>query len=293
MKMSEIIPNRIPPTVCIELLRKCNMACPHCRSYSSPTAPGVMPFHTVATFIDKLATVGNWRFSLTGGEPTLWEPLPLLITRLAKSSSVFSVTTNGSSSSLRILNLSPNVWRTGTLKVSLDGSRKYHDTSRGSGTYDKALYFIRQARPLIRRLCVNTILLSDASLWIEELHRELRSIPIDKWSIISPVGREKWSNHLMVKLPDGPYYILQFDIIAEHNKLFGNQIPLAFLNYEALEGKLRNVVYVNADGHIELPGYLDGISSPVASTTHIDATNAIDLIVKATREFESNGLILQ
>lgn len=284
--------NGFPPTVCVELLKQCNMACPHCRSHSSPHASGVLNLESVVTLLDGLARVGDWRISLTGGEPSLWDPLPSLLAKLQRASILFSVTTNGSASSTRLLKLPSRVWETGTLKVSIDGSRELHDSLRGVGSFDRALAFLRLARPLVQRLCVNTTLVWDASLWVDELHNILCSVPIDKWSLIAPIERAAWTGRL-AGTSLAPPYSEQFARVNEHITIHGNRIPLAFLDYASLENRVRDVIYVNADGHIELPGFLDGSSRPVATTTHIEAVDAIERIARAAKDFEATGRLLQ
>lgn len=284
--------NGFPPTVCVELLRQCNMACPHCRSHSSPHGSGVLTFDSVATLLDGLFRVGDWRISLTGGEPSLWDPLPSLLAKLQRASIVFSVTTNGSASSTRLLKLPTHLWKMGTLKVSIDGSRELHDSLRGTGSFCRALAFLRLARPLVQRLCVNTTLVWDSSIWVDELYDILCSVPIDKWSLIAPVERGTWAERL-AGTSLASQYNEQFARVKNHVKSRGNSIPLAFLDYASLENRVRDVIYVNADGHVELPGFLDDSSTPVATTTHIEAVDAVERIAWAARNFEATGRLLQ
>lgn len=267
------------------------MACPHCRSHSSPRALGELHLEAVTTLLDGLARVGDWRVSLTGGEPSLWKPLPTLLAQLGERSSVFSVTTNGSVSSNRLLSVPASTWRTGTLKVSIDGSRSLHDTLRGAGSFDRAVRFLRHARPLVNRLCVNTTLVWDAKLWADELHDVLSAVPVDKWSIIAPVEQSIWEARVPMN-KSGMSYTDQFAHIQARVSA-GRRTPLTFLNYSLLEGKMRDVIYVDADGRIDLPGFLDGSTLPLASTTHIDACDAIDRIEQAVEAFERTGCRLQ
>src|SRR4051812_1542023 len=69
----------VPDTICIELLKKCNLSCPHCRSGSSPRASGTIDETAILEFIRRMVLRRPWRISLTGGEPTLWGSLSLLL----------------------------------------------------------------------------------------------------------------------------------------------------------------------------------------------------------------------
>lgn len=285
--------NGFPPTVCIELLRLCNLACPHCRSHSSPHAGrSELTLRAVLRLIDGLARLGKWRVSLTGGEPALWKSTSTLLSELADRATVFSLTTNGTTPSNILLDLPSSVWKSGTLKVSVDGSRRLHDLVRGAGSFDKTIGFVARARPLTNRLCVNTTLVWDATLWADDLFLLLRDRRIDKWSIIAPVERNIWAGLIPSASPTLSY-VDQFAYIQGRAAINGGGVPISFLNYASIETKLRDVVYVDADGRVDLPGFLDGSAHPAASSVHISDPDLLEKIAISTDAFEAAGLRLQ
>ena len=117
-----------PPTICIELNNLCNLSCSYCRSESSPFQKRKIEFNSIATFLTKMKRVGNWRISLTGGEPTLWKNLLQLIELINKLEFNYCITTNGLSSHIFFKKISPIYLRKATIKVSLDGNDVIHNS---------------------------------------------------------------------------------------------------------------------------------------------------------------------
>src|SRR5665213_3257627 len=174
-----------PPTICIQLLKWCNLKCANCRADSSPLEKEQLRLNPLQSLLSALAVFGDWRISLTGGEPFFWYRLPALLKTIKDLGFPFSITTNGFAN-IRVFDSIPaEVWNRGTLYVSVDGNRVMHDSFRARNSYENAFEFIKYCRNVVSTINVNTVLYSDPDLWLEELYIELVKAKIDNWTIIS------------------------------------------------------------------------------------------------------------
>jgi len=139
---------------------------------------------------------------------------------------------------------------------------------------------------------VNTTLVLEPSSWVANLHAALSEIPIDKWNLIAPVQRQLWAPTIGLPVTLEPY-ASQFSEIQAQVAGSDHSVPLSFLDYASTESVLRDVVYIDADGNIELPGHLSGLQGPFAERTHINADDAPERITDAVQRFEAAGRPVQ
>ncbi|MES2019594.1 MAG: radical SAM protein [Pseudomonadota bacterium] len=109
-------------------LRRCNLACGHCYSDSSPHATDMLAFETVARAIRQAAAWGYERLAISGGEPLLYPWLADVVALATEYGMQTALITNGllvaQRENLSILR------RIDTVAVSIDGLGGAHDTLR-------------------------------------------------------------------------------------------------------------------------------------------------------------------
>jgi MoaA/NifB/PqqE/SkfB family radical SAM enzyme len=272
--------NGFPPTVCVQLLKWCNLKCINCRAGSSPYEKEQLHAQHVIALVKDLASYGRWRISITGGEPFYWKGLDALLNEINFLELPFSVTTNGFSSTLQLKRLSGQFQNNATLYVSLDGNEFVHDALRGKGSYNKAIAFLRFARKLVPRLYVNTVLFTDPNLWVRELYSTLNSIGVDNWTIISPVNAGRWMQSENWNLD---IYNERYNCIHDHATSSPGKMKLSFLDFAGSANKVEDVVFVNSDGRIRLPGFYE--ACPKVENISIEDSNAANKIYYSVKNF--------
>lgn len=180
-------------TVCIELTRECNLACPFCHASSNEnTDPAkYLTADQWKAAIDKIP--GLEFLNITGGEPlllTVW-PKTLEITRYAVDQGIrVKLNTNGT----QIYDLGDIPVNLVRFQVSLDGPEKVHDKLRGKGVYKKALEFLEHYHALGHALEIKGVVVDpdDAQAAIDnaaELTERYRAL--SSFQLMAPFGRGK------------------------------------------------------------------------------------------------------
>ena len=109
-------------------LRRCNLACGHCYSNSTPRATDMLAFEPVAMAIRQAAAWGYTRLAISGGEPLLYPWLSEVVALAAECGMRTALITNGllvaQKDNLAILR------RIDTVAVSIDGLGVAHDRLR-------------------------------------------------------------------------------------------------------------------------------------------------------------------
>ncbi|MEX2519112.1 MAG: radical SAM protein [Paracoccaceae bacterium] len=123
---SGFLPDR---TVHLHPLRRCNLACRHCYSLSSPQAADILPMEILAPALTTLRAEGYDVLSLSGGEPMLYPELVALIAHAKALGFRVVGITNGFRVNARFKDL---VEGFDGLAVSFDGMGATHDHVRGN-----------------------------------------------------------------------------------------------------------------------------------------------------------------
>ena len=109
-------------------LRRCNLACGHCYSNSTPRATDMLAFEPVARAIRQAAAWGYTRLAISGGEPLLYPWLSEVVALATECGMRTALITNGllvaQKDNLAILR------RIDTVAVSIDGLGVAHDRLR-------------------------------------------------------------------------------------------------------------------------------------------------------------------
>jgi len=109
---------------------RCNLACAHCYSHSSPNSTAALPADLVCRAVEDAAQLGFRIVSLSGGEPLVYEGLEDIVATVKRCGSRVNLVSNG------ILIRSPRYERlAGSFSIvalSLDGLRDRHNAIRRS-----------------------------------------------------------------------------------------------------------------------------------------------------------------
>lgn len=110
--------------------RRCNLSCLHCYSSSGPDQQDLLPPSAFERVLTEARSEGFRVASFSGGEPTLYAPLPQLLRHARSLGMGTTVTSNGMLLSERLLaSLAPV---TNILAISLDGVPESHNQMRSS-----------------------------------------------------------------------------------------------------------------------------------------------------------------
>lgn len=133
------------PILQIHPTRRCNLRCLHCYSSSGPEERDQLPSSTFERAISDARSEGYTVASFSGGEPTLYKPLPQLLRHAQSCGMRTTITSNGMLLTEARLNDFAGV--TNTLAISLDGVRESHNRMRGS---DRAFDTMLECLPAVR-----------------------------------------------------------------------------------------------------------------------------------------------
>lgn len=238
----------MPPTVCIQLLEWCNLTCINCRSDSSPRMKGRLDKSLVLNLIESLAKLGEWRISLTGGEPTYYEYLGEVLDKLNEVNFPFSLTTNGLVKKGFIEKHSRLFSENSRIHVSIDGNSFIHELNRGENTYKKSLSFIKKATKVFPFVSITTVLYEDPSIWFDDFFNDIKSFSIDNMTFISPVNEGRFKKRFNEE------YIARFEYVKNYlDKKENVQFSFYFLDFNSIEEKYFPVTFVNHFGKVFHP----------------------------------------
>ena len=129
-----------PDFLWMEITGRCNLRCIHCYAEAVPDQSTELPTHVLTRVLDQAAAFGYKRVQFTGGECTLRDDLPLLITHAkTKGFEFIEVFTNGTLLSEPVIAF---LAREGVrVALSLHSYRAaVHDAiTRGAGSFDRAM----------------------------------------------------------------------------------------------------------------------------------------------------------
>ncbi len=131
-------PTGVAPVLQLHPTRRCNLACAHCYTSSSPQVSEQLGLEMLTACMQDAALLGYQQLAVSGGEPLLYPELPSLLSRARELGMLTSITTNGmlatSQRWAKICHLLDVV------AVSIDGTPQEHDLMRGrQGAYAKTL----------------------------------------------------------------------------------------------------------------------------------------------------------
>jgi MoaA/NifB/PqqE/SkfB family radical SAM enzyme len=124
---------------------RCNLACAHCYSHSSPSALAALPAEPVCRLVEDAAQLGFGIVSLSGGEPLIYDGLDEVIATAGRCGSRINLVSNGIL--IRGSRYERHAGRFSVVALSLDGLEERHNAIRGSG---KSFEQVRLAASVLR-----------------------------------------------------------------------------------------------------------------------------------------------
>ena len=145
--------------VFLELTKRCNLNCAHCRAGAGRSPEGELSEDEVLGLVDELASFARPLLILTGGEPLMREDTLKVASYASERGLPVALATNGTLIDRRI---AEDIRASGVrrVSVSLDGSEpRVHDRIRGvEGAFEAALSGIGHLRECGVEVQVNTTL---------------------------------------------------------------------------------------------------------------------------------------
>ncbi len=114
----------------IHATTRCNLACAHCYSHSSPSATAALPADLVCRAIEDAAQLGFRIVSLSGGEPLVYEGLDDIVATVKRCGSRVNLVSNGIL--IRSSRYERHAGSFSVVALSLDGLSERHNAIRGS-----------------------------------------------------------------------------------------------------------------------------------------------------------------
>jgi MoaA/NifB/PqqE/SkfB family radical SAM enzyme len=146
----------------IHATTRCNLACAHCYSHSSPGSTAALPADLVCRLIEDAAALGFGIVSLSGGEPLIYDGLDEVIDTAARCGSRINLVSNGIL--IRSARYERHAGKFSVVALSLDGLSERHNAIRGSAkSFEQVraaaaeLRAQRQPFGLIHTLCSESI----------------------------------------------------------------------------------------------------------------------------------------
>lgn len=237
-------------TICVRILRRCNLSCMHCWAGSSPLSSDILDVDRILKFVDEIRPLGLKHVSLSGGEPLLYKGLYELLDKLLARGLYLTLTTNGSFGNDINSKLTPIFKYKNSrlrLRVSIDGTKKMHEFIRGKQTFDKTIKSIKKIKAEMGWVGVNTVLVFNSEIEAKDLCRTLFGLNIDHWGLMTLLSKGSNTGH-------------QESVVAIKNRVLAiKAVALAC----GLNDKLsvwdycerdRGHLLVDADGRVLIPG---------------------------------------
>lgn len=156
----------------IELTRVCNLRCKHCLNNSGIKESNEIEYSELLRIIKLLIQAGIFEIRFTGGEPLLYPKIFDIIKLCTDNGIYVSMGTNGT---LMTESVIKKLKKCGLNKViiSLDGTKKSHDSIRGTGTYDKTINAINLLKKYKIDYKINSVIMKNNMDDIIELAKQM------------------------------------------------------------------------------------------------------------------------
>jgi len=145
--------------IIIDTTRRCNLNCWYCHSTSGHNykGPEIDPACIPEVF-DTAERLKVFEITITGGEPTLWMGLPLLMKESYRLNfTKLQLITNATAITSKMIYLLKRA-NLSRVCVSLDGIERIHIKNRGSGMYEQTIAGIQKLREAVDNITVISVL---------------------------------------------------------------------------------------------------------------------------------------
>jgi len=215
-----------PRVMALEVTRRCNLSCIHCRASSTEWSPeGEMSTDEYKILFKDVALISSPIILLSGGEPMLRDDIFEISLTASKLGLRVALSTNGTLITKDIVNQMVKPGINGA-SVSIDGpDQEIHDNFRKqTGAFEAALNSVRLLKDAGVRVQVNTSLTGSNMRYIDRIYRLVKDLDADAWHIflLVPTGRgESIADNELIKDDD---YEKILNNIYEKNRDDGMEI---------------------------------------------------------------------
>jgi MoaA/NifB/PqqE/SkfB family radical SAM enzyme len=174
----------------IHASRRCNLACAHCYSSSSPQELGSLSPELVAQVVRDASAIGVRVVSLSGGEPLLYGGLPAILATAKDVGSQVNLVSNGTL--IRSARFDSVADRLTVIALSLDGLRERHNAvRRAPRQFDDVLQAAKHLRQSGKRFGIIHALTSESLDELEDLAALASDLGAELFQIhpFEPFGR--------------------------------------------------------------------------------------------------------
>jgi MoaA/NifB/PqqE/SkfB family radical SAM enzyme len=253
-------------TLCVRLLRKCNLACRHCWAGSSPYETEALSWDEVCRFLRSLAVGGLKHVSLSGGEPFLYTRLGEAIGDCLDIGLCVTVTTNGFMAAryaALAAELGIPISERLRVRVSLDGTSAINDQLRGKGSYARALAAIRHIKRRQGWVGVNTVLVSSVHLSLDDLCAAVRDAQANDWALIAPLAKGSYEGATI----DTSEVRTAMANATQAASRAGFTGRVRFWDFRVRE---QGHLVLEADGRLVMPGHIRETDCSLGDFRHVD-----------------------
>lgn len=148
-KVEDFFGEELPLAATIRLTKACNLRCPHCYVDAGCPLKNELTTKELKLIIDQLVRLKVFYVFYTGGEPFLRKDISEILKYTHKKGIGISISSNGTVLNKDILNKVKDIPFT-LFQISLDGTKKIHESIRGKGSWDKAIKAIKLARSKLK-----------------------------------------------------------------------------------------------------------------------------------------------
>lgn len=186
-------PEFLPRVLAVEVTRRCNLSCIHCRASASEAAPeGELTLPEYQKLFDDVAAFASPLIILTGGEPLLRPDLYVIAAYATGRGLRVAVSTNGT---LVTKDAARELLAAGvqTCSISIDGSSpEVHDDFRQQpGAFEASLRGMRILQEAGIKVQVNTSLTKRNFADLDNIYRLVKKLNAHSWHVfmLVPTGR--------------------------------------------------------------------------------------------------------
>lgn len=178
-----------------ELTMRCNENCIHCGSRCGETKSEELPTEVFIGILDKVAKdfAGDLpMLNITGGEPLLRKDFFEIVNHANKLGFPWGMTSNGTLITKEVARKLKEAGM-GTIAVSLDGTKEYHDAFRRSpNAFERTVEGLRNLMEQgFIEVQATTVVTAKNLAQLDDIFRVLCEIDVDSWRLlgIEPIGR--------------------------------------------------------------------------------------------------------
>ncbi len=220
-KIKNFFGEELPLAATIRLTKSCNFRCPHCYVDAGCPLKNELTLTEIKSIVDQLVKLKIFYVFYTGGEPFLRKDISEILNYTHKKGIGISISSNGAILSKDILEKVKDIPFT-LFQISLDGTKKIHDSIRGEGSWEKAIKAIKLAKSTLKgNIGIGTVIAKKNWDSIDKILSSGAAAGADTFTLLCLIlsGRADESQN-----PDP--------------KEFMTSVKLAFNEYKKLEPKL-------------------------------------------------------